>query len=29
VLPNFEMIQERGQFRRHLTREDLNFLKGL
>jgi hypothetical protein len=29
VMPNFEMTQERGQFRRHLTREDLNFLKGL
>jgi hypothetical protein len=27
VLPNFEMTQERGEFRRHLTREDLNFLK--
>jgi hypothetical protein len=29
VLPNFEMTQERGKFRRHLTREDLNFLKSL
>ena len=29
VMPNFEMTQERGQFRRHLTREDLRFLKGL
>ena len=28
VKPNFEMTQERGQLRRHLTREDLNFLKG-
>lgn len=28
VKPNFEMTQERGEFRRHLTREDLNFLKG-
>ena len=26
--PNFEMTQEKGKFRRHLTREDLNFLKG-
>ena len=29
VMPNFEMSQERGEFRRHLTREDLKFLKGL
>jgi hypothetical protein len=29
VMPNFEMTQERGQFRRHLTHEDLRFLKGL
>jgi hypothetical protein len=28
VKPNFAMTQEREQFRRHLTREDLNFLKG-
>jgi hypothetical protein len=27
VLPNFEMTQEKGEFRRHLTREDLKFLK--
>jgi hypothetical protein len=27
VLPNFEMTQERGEFRRHLTREDLKFLQ--
>jgi hypothetical protein len=27
VLPNFEITQENGKFRRHLTREDLNFLK--
>jgi hypothetical protein len=27
VKPNFEMTQEMGKFRRHLTREDLNFLK--
>jgi hypothetical protein len=27
VKPNFEITQERGKFRRHLTREDLNFLK--
>jgi hypothetical protein len=28
LLPNFEMTLERGKFRRHLTREDLKFLKG-
>jgi hypothetical protein len=28
VLPNFEITQEKGKFGRHLTREDLNFLKG-
>jgi hypothetical protein len=27
VKPNFEITQESGKFRRHLTREDLNFLK--
>jgi hypothetical protein len=27
VMPNFEMTQEKGKFKRHLTREDLNFLK--
>jgi len=29
VMPNFEMTQERDEFRRHLTPEDLKFLRSL